>query len=176
MLAKKSLFVLAACGLTAAGFSSVSHADSNAHGDRGYYVQRPLTNGITIPEDGAGGGFGTPVAVLSATVGRGSYLITARIDGQSVAPNSGAVCYFGTDASHQIGTQYYTVNTSSDWTNQVNVSTVALNGVTITIRDPTTVSVWCAHGYLFTNTSANVIVGGEMTLAPVERLSTQVLP
>jgi len=169
MFTKKFMFVLAASGLIAAGFSSVSHAD-----DDGYYVQRSLNQGVTPPNDAAGGGFGTPVAVLSVTVKRGSYLITARIDGQSYAPNSGAVCYFGTDASHQIGTQYYTVNTSSDWTKQVNVSTVALNGVTITTRVPTTVNVWCARGYTFTYPAD--FLGGEMTLAPVEHLSTKVLP
>lgn len=171
MLTKKRLVILAACAVAAAGLSPASHAGGDI--ERGYYVQRPLTDGVTPPDDDAGGGFGTPVAVLSATVGKGSYLITARIDGQSYAPNSGAVCYFGTGASQQIGTQYYTVNTSSDWTNQVNVSTVALNGVTITTRGPTTVSVWCARGYTFDYPPD--FLGGEMTLSPVGRLTTQVL-
>ncbi len=128
----------------------------------GYYVQNPISK--TIP-GGPTTSFGTPVAVLTKTVVHGSYLITARIDGQSTAPNSGATCYFVTSNGHQVGTQYYTVNTSSDYIKQVNVSVVALNR--FTTSTDTTVTLACAHGYLFANSS---IFGGEMILTPVDTL------
>ncbi|WP_295448228.1 hypothetical protein [uncultured Thiodictyon sp.] len=131
----------------------------------GYYVQRPIQ--VTIP-GGPTTNFGPVVPVLTTTVEPGSYLITARIDGQSTAPKSGAQCYFTYDYDghqYQVGTQYYAVNTSSDWTRQVNVSAVALNRFTA----PSTaqVSLMCTHGYLFSNAS---IFGGEMTLTPVDAI------
>lgn len=128
----------------------------------GYYVQSPIQK--TIP-GGPTSNFGPVVAVLTTTVEPGSYLITARIDGQSTAPNSGAQCFFAYNNDghqYQMGTQYYTVNTSSDWSHQVNVSAVALNRFTTPL--PAQVYLICAHGYLFVNGS---IFGGEMTLTPV---------
>ena len=134
-------------------------------GNTGYYVQN--SSGTTIPS-GPTTSFGTSVAVLTQTVEPGSYLITARIDGQSTAPTSGAQCYFAYNYDghlYQVGTQYYTVNTSSDWSHQVNVSAVALNRFTTTL--PAEVSLMCAHGYLYSNSS---IFGGEMTLTPVDAI------
>jgi hypothetical protein len=135
---------------------------NSAFSGTGYYVQSP--SGVTIPA-GPTTSFGTPVVVLTTTVAPGSYLITARIDGQSVAPNSGAQCFF-TYNNKQAGTQYYTVNTSSDWTNQVNKSMVALNRFTTGVQAQ--VNLVCAHGYLYSNSS---IFGGEMTLTPVDNIN-----
>ncbi len=125
----------------------------------GYYVHG---GGANIP--GGSSGFGTPVAVMTTTVAPGSYLITARIDGHSYAPNSGASCYF-THNQAQAGTEYYTVDTSSDWSRLSNVSMVALNRFTTDVEAQ--VSLVCAHGYGFSNAS---IFGGEMTLTPVDSL------
>ena len=134
---------------------------AGAFANTGYYVQSPLQT--TVPS-GATSSFGAPVVVLKKTVAPGSYLITARIDGQSTAPNSGATCYF-TYNQNQAGTQYYTVNTSSDWSHQVNTSVVALNRFTTDVEAQ--VSLVCAHGYLFSN---GAILGGEMTLTPVDNI------
>jgi hypothetical protein len=133
----------------------------------GYFVQSPIQ---TMIPAGPTTNFGTPVAVLKTTVEPGSYLITARIDGQSVAPKSGATCYFAYNNDghlYQVGTQYYTLNTSSDWYRQVNVSAVALNR--LTTETPAEVSLMCAHGYIYSNSS---IFGGEMTLTPVDTLGS----
>ncbi|WP_295446131.1 hypothetical protein [uncultured Thiodictyon sp.] len=138
---------------------------TSAFANTGYYVQSPIQT--TIPA-GPTSSFGVPVAVLTTTVEPGSYLITARIDGQSTAPKSGAQCYFSYNYDghqYQVGTQYYTVNTSSDWTRQVNVSAVALNRFTTPL--PAQVSLLCTHGYLYSNSS---IFGGEMTLTPVDNI------
>ncbi len=128
----------------------------------GYYVHGPA-GGANIP--GGSSGFGTSVAVLTTTVAPGSYLITARIDGHSYAPNSGASCYFMHNQA-QAGTEYYTVDTSSDWSHLSNVSMVALNRFTTDVEAQ--VSLVCAHGYGFQNGS---IFGGEMTWTPVDSLA-----
>jgi len=126
----------------------------------GYYTHG---GGVNVP-GGSTSSFGTPVAVLTTTVAPGSYLITARIDGHSYAPNSGASCYFLHNQT-QAGTEYYTVDTSSDWSRLSNVSLVALNRFTTEVEAQ--VSLVCAHGYGFANAS---IFGGEMTLTPVDAI------
>jgi hypothetical protein len=141
--------------------AAIAVLSANASAGTGYYVSSG-TNSVTVP--GGGSGFGTSVAVLSTTVAPGSYLITARIDGFSYAPNSGASCYFMHNQT-QAGTEYYTINTSSDWSHTTKASQVALNLFTTDVE--AVVSLVCAHGYGFTNAS---IFGGEMTLTPVDSL------
>lgn len=127
----------------------------------GYYASN---QGVVVP-GGPKTSFGTGVSVLTATVEPGSYLITARIDGMSYAPDSGATCYF-THNGQQAGTQYYTVNTSTpDWSHTVSASTVALNRFTTGTQ--AVVNLVCSHGYAFSNSA---ILGGEMTLTPVDAI------
>lgn len=145
----KTCLAVAAFALSAGAFAGT-----------GYYVQ---AGGVTIP-GGPTSSFGTPVAVLTTTVAPGSYLITARIDGASYAPNSGASCLF-TVNGNQVGTQYYNLDTSSNWSNLSNKNMVALNRFSSEVEAQ--VSLICAHGYSFSNSA---YFGGEMTLTPVDSI------
>jgi hypothetical protein len=103
----------------------------------------------TIPP-GATTSAGPAVTVASKDVPAGNYMLFATVNGQSYAPNSGAVCFF-TNPSTPNGSNWTTVDTSSDWTHLQKASVVMLGAYTSTVGGKVTVS--CQKGYTFTGTS-----------------------
>jgi hypothetical protein len=141
-------------------FGGLALADNN-----GYFAQSTALAPKTIP----GGPVTNPgplVEIASVTVDQGNYLITARVDGQSTAPTSGAVCFITThNDPYGVQNMSQTVNTSSDFTNQVNVNYVLLGRAT-GISGKVTLS--CQKGYLFTNSS---LFWGTLMLVQVDKVN-----
>ena len=133
--------------------------------DSGYFAQTTSQTPKTIPA-GPVTNPGPAVDIASVTVDQGNYLVTARVDGQSYGPNSGAICFI-TTPSDPFGVQNMsqTVNTSSDWTKQVNVNYVLLGKVTGTSGK---VTLSCQKGYLFTNSS---LFWGTLMLVKVDTIN-----
>jgi hypothetical protein len=113
----------------------------------GYFAQSAVP--FTIPS-GPTTNPGTLVTLASIAVPPGYFLITARVDGQSYGPNSGAVCFF-TDAIAGTAWNYQTLNTSSDWTKLQTASSVMLSKYHGGAN--TTLTLSCQKGYTFTNSS-----------------------
>ncbi|SPF56720.1 exported hypothetical protein [Candidatus Sulfopaludibacter sp. SbA4] len=132
----------------------------------GYFAQSTAQTPKTI----LGGPVTNPgpaVEIASVTLEhQGNFLITARVDGQSYGPNSGAVCFITTSTDpYGVQNMSQTVNTSSDWTKQVNVNYVLLGKAT-GISGKVTLS--CQKGYLFTNSS---LFWGTLMLVQVDEIN-----
>ena len=128
----------------------------NTAGSDGYF--RAPGSLVTVPANNV-------VATLdSITIPAGSYLITARVDAQSYGPNSGAICFF-TSPETPNGWGWTTLNTSSDWTNLNQQSTIMLNTYT---GGGGTFTLSCQSGYTFTNTAQ---AAGTLEMVRVNTLS-----
>ena len=116
----------------------------------GYFAQTAPSGAKTIPA-GPTTNPGPAVEIASVTVIPGTYLITARVDAQSYAPNSGAVCFLSTPVDpYGVANMSQALNTSSDWTALTRVNSILL-GQTITTAGK--VSLTCQKGYSFTGGS-----------------------
>lgn len=150
-----ALVLLVTAGLAFAG-------DSDNHGYFGYTPEPGFYN--ILASDPTPGTLVTIVSIPN--VGKGSYLVTYKVIAGSYESNSGAVCGIFGPAGSTIVDPGATVNTSSDFINLSNVTSVVM--ATLVTKVKGTVTLSCLRGYLFTGDS---LVGGSLTLAEVTKLN-----
>lgn len=93
---------------------------------------------------------GPAVVLASQAVPKGTYVLTARVDGGSYSPNSGANCFFtgnGTDQSHGPTNPNPVLDTSSNEIVQSAVTQTWVAQAHPTLD--TTISLVCQRGYQF---------------------------
>ena len=113
---------------------------------------------VSPANPGCGPGFscdpGPAVVLASQGVPKGTYVLTARVDGGSYSPNSGATCFFtgrGTDSFLGATNPPVVLDTSS---NEIVQSAVTQTWVaTANPTRDTTISLVCQRGYQFESQS-----------------------
>ncbi len=109
---------------------------------------------------------GPAVVMASQAVPKGSYVLTARVDGESYLPNSGATCFFtggGTDSFLGVTNPPEVLDTSSNGTVLAKVTQTWVASATPT-KD-TTISLVCQRGYQFESSS---LMKGAATIVKVK--------
>lgn len=109
---------------------------------------------------------GPAVVLASQAVPKGTYVLTARVDGESYSPNSGASCFFtgnGTDQSHGVTNPQEVLDTSSNFTVLAKVTQTWVAQAHPTLD--TTISLVCQRGYQFESSS---LMQGAATIVKVK--------
>ncbi|HEY4084428.1 MAG TPA: hypothetical protein VGM43_00760 [Bryobacteraceae bacterium] len=116
----------------------------------GYFAQTLSKNATTVLSGPAGNPGAAYVIATVSNVPAGTYLITARVDGEAYGPNSGAVCFLSTPGDpYGVANMTQNMNTSSDWTKLATATTVLLGKGS----GAGTYSLVCQRGYSFTGGS-----------------------
>lgn len=140
-------------------FSAVAMAD----GSGGYFARLGTNDAKWIPAAAFSGDPGPLVEIVSVNAGRGTYLITARVDGYSYGGNAGASCGIATPTDPYGGQNMgQLLTTKGDGVNLGWATGVILGKTTLVANGK--VSISCQRGYSFTD-ATNVF--GELLLVKI---------